>query len=99
MLMIQRLQQTCNAFEEMFGKLCVSLNQAGLSAEQIQALNEEWDRSMKVHIEEMSAHEEVLHITDRGVFKGKKTRSLEDTFDEVRSEAVERFRSEMDEET
>ena len=99
LLMIQRLQQTCSAFEEMFGKLCLSLNQAGLSAEQIQALNKEWDISWKTHVEEISDQEDFLHITETGVLKGKKTRTLEDTFDDVRSEALERFKSERGEET
>lgn len=100
LMMIQRLQQTCMAFEEMFGKLTVYLKQAGLSAKQIRALNEEWDRSCRNNIEELSAQEGFVHrITGTGVDKRKKIKTLEDVFDDVRSEALERFESEMGEET
>lgn len=95
MLMIQRLNQTCNAFEEMFGKLCVSLSQAGLGAEQIQKLNDEWDRSMKTHVEEISNQEAFQYLTENGVGKEMTTRTLEDVFDAVRSQAEQRFEIEL----
>jgi len=94
--MIERLQQTCKAFEEMFGKLCPYLSQAGLSTEQIQALNDDWDRSMTNHIDDVTAKEEDFHLlTETGVVKGTKTRTLEDAFEQMQSEALDRFRSEM----
>ena len=78
LLMIQRLQQTCKAFEQMFGSLCLSLQEAGLSGEQIRRLNEEWDRALQNHIEDFSAKEDVTQITSSGVFKGTRTTTLED---------------------
>lgn len=67
LLMIQRLQQTCNAFNEMFVQLIATLGKAGVNEDLLQALSESWNNRWKANVEEIGD----THITDTGVFKGR----------------------------
>lgn len=89
LLMIQRLEQKCNALNEMLGQLSLTLRKAGVSDDLLRALNESWDSRWEANVEELGG----TRITDTGVFKGM---DIDSAFEDVLYEALQRAQSDRE---